>query len=151
LSQSCSNSLVSNLAASWDSFGPWQKTHFTLEDHTMNSFTPSSKGAFVAGVGLWSLAWAALFKADDIASLGGFQQWFSREKCFRWIRGHKSTSLLATECVNYTTHGIADPLGVTFALGGTLVNAAMIYVLLPLLERAKRNSAVIGSVEWRSK
>jgi len=52
--------------------------------------------------------------------------------------------------VNYATHGIADPLGVTFALGGTPVNAAMIYVLLPMLERAQRNRTVLGSLQWRS-
>jgi hypothetical protein len=115
----------------------------------MNTFTPSSRSTFLAGIGLWLLAWAALFKADDLVNLCGFQQWFSREKCFRWIREHKSSSLLISECINFATRGVADPLGVTFALGGTLVNAAMIYVLLPLLERAKRNRAVIGSLQWR--
>lgn len=116
----------------------------------MNNFTPSAKGAFAAGIGFWALLWAALSKADDIAKPCGLEHWVSSEKCFRWIRTHRSTSLLITECVNYGTHG-ADPLGVTFALGGTLVNAAMIYVLLPLLERAKRNRAVIGSLPWRPK
>ena len=109
----------------------------------MNTFTPSSRSSLVAGMGLWSLLWAALFKSDDIAKLCGLQKWFTSEKCFRWIRGHKSTTLLVTECVNYLTHGIADPLGVTFALGGTVVNAAMIYVVLPLLEATKRDRAVI--------
>jgi hypothetical protein len=116
----------------------------------MNTFTPSTRSALWAGIGLWLLAWAALFKADDLANLCGLQQWFGRDKCFRWVRGHKSTSLLVTECVNYATHGIADPLGVTFALGGTLVNAAMIYVLLPLFERAQRHRTVLGSIQWRS-
>jgi hypothetical protein len=35
-------------------------------------------------------------------------------------------------------------MGVTFALGGTLVNALMIYVLLPLRERAKRGSELFN-------
>jgi hypothetical protein len=108
----------------------------------MNNFTPSSKGALFAGMGLWTLIWAALFKADDIAKLCGVQTWFTSAKCFRWIRTHKSTSLLATECVNYGAHGISDPLGVTFALGGTLVNVIAIYVVLPALDSAKRRGKV---------
>jgi len=106
----------------------------------MNTFTPSSRGNFAAGVGLWLLAWAALFKLDDLGHLCGFQHWFSREKCLQWIRGHKSTSLLITECVNFATHGISDPLGVTFALGGTLVNGLMIFIVVPALDRVKRRS-----------
>ncbi len=82
------------------------------------TLTPSTKGSFIAGVGLWCLIWAALFKADEIAAAGGLQRWVSSEQCLRWIRNHKSTSLLGTELFNYGTHGISDPLGVTFALGG---------------------------------
>ena len=41
--------------------------------------------------------------------------------------------LLGTEIVNYGTHGL-DPLGVSFSLGGTLVNVLAIYLFLPLLE-----------------
>jgi hypothetical protein len=115
---------------------------FNLEDHSMNTFTPSSKGNFAAGIGLWLLAWAALFKLDDLGNLCGFQRWCSRDKCLRWIRGHKSTSLLITEAINFATHGISDPLGVTFALGGTLVNGLMIFIIVPALYRAKRRGTV---------
>ncbi len=108
------------------------------------TLTPSTKGSFIAGVGLWCLIWAALFKADEIAQAGGFQRWVSSERCLHWIRNHKSTSLLGTELFNYGTHGISDPLGVTFALGGTLVNIAMIFLLLPMRERAKRGSKVLN-------
>jgi hypothetical protein len=45
---------------------------------------------------------------------------------------------------NYGTHGISDPLGVTFALGGTLVNVLMIYVLLPMREKARRGAALLN-------
>lgn len=108
----------------------------------MNTFTPSSRGNLAAGIGLWLLAWAALFKLNDLGSLCGFQRWCSRDNCLRWIRGHKSTSLLITEGINFATHGISDPLGVTFALGGTLVNVFMIYVVLPSLDRLKRRATV---------
>jgi hypothetical protein len=107
------------------------------------NLTPSTKGSFIAGVGLWVLLWASLFKADEIAQAGGFQRWVSSDRCLRWIRNHKSTSLIGTEIVNYSHTGV-DPLGVTFALGGTLVNVLVIYVLLPMLDRARRGGAVLN-------
>jgi len=107
------------------------------------NLTPSTKGSFIAGVGLWCLVWALLFKGDEIAKAGGFQRWVSSERCLRWIRNHKSTSLIGTELCNYLHTGL-DPLGVTFALGGTLVNVLVIYFLLPMLERAKRGGTALN-------
>ena len=107
------------------------------------SLTPSTKGSFLAGIGLWCLIWASLFKADEIAQAGGFQHWVSSDRCLRWIRNHKSTSLIGTELCNYAHTGL-DPLGVTFALGGTLVNVLVIYLLLPMLERTKRAGAALN-------
>jgi len=107
------------------------------------NLTPTTKGAFLAGVLLWCLMWLSLFKADEIAEFGGVQRFVSSERFFRWIREHKSTTLLSTELINYGTHGISDADSVTFAAGGTLVNALMIYVLLPLFNRAKRSSKTL--------
>lgn len=109
----------------------------------MTTFTPTAKGSFIAGIGFWSLLWAALFKADDFAESCGLQRWVSSERCLRWIRTHKTTSLLGTELFNYGTHGI-DPLGVSFALGGTLTNVVAILILLPMLDRAKRRGSVLS-------
>ena len=107
------------------------------------NLTPSSKASFNAGAGLWCLIWAALFKSDEIAQAARVDRWFSSERCLDWIRNHKSTSLLSTELVNYTHTGL-DPLGVAFALGGTLVNLLVIFLLLPMRERAKRGSKVFN-------
>jgi hypothetical protein len=107
------------------------------------NLTPSAKSSFVAGIGLWVLLWASLFKADEIAKAGGLQRWVSSERCLRWIRQHKSTSLIGTEIINYSHTGL-DPLGVTFALGGTLVNVLAIYVLLPMLDRVKRGGRALN-------
>jgi hypothetical protein len=106
--------------------------------------TPSSRGSFLAGIGLWCLLWAAVFKVDEIAVACSLQRWVSSDRCLRWVRKHKSTSLLGTELLNYGTHGISDPLGVTFALGGTLVNVLMIYILLPMREKAKQGAALLN-------
>src|ERR1700756_5731049 len=108
------------------------------------NLTPSSKGSFFAGIGLWCMFLAALFKVDENAAGCNLQRLVSLDRCLSWIRRHKSTSLLGTELVNYGTHGISDPLGVTFALGGTLVNVLMIYFLLPMLERAKRGGKALN-------
>jgi hypothetical protein len=104
------------------------------------NLTPTTKGAFLAGVLLWCLMWLSLFKADEIAELGGIQRWMNSKRVLGWIREHKSTTLLSTELINYGTHGIGDAESVTFAAGGTLVNTLVIYVLLPLLNRATRDN-----------
>lgn len=100
--------------------------------------TPSMRGSFLAGIGLWVLVWAMLFKGDEIAKAGSFERWVSSDRCLRWIRNHKSTCLIGTELCNYAHTGL-DPLGVTFALGGTLTNVLVIYFLLPMLDRARRS------------
>lgn len=105
--------------------------------------TPTMRGSFFAGIGLWVLVWALLFKSNEIAQAGGLQRWVSSDRCLRWIRNHKSTSLISTEILNYSHTGL-DPLGVTFALGGTLTNALVIYVLLPMLDRAKRGGKALN-------
>ena len=104
------------------------------------TLTPTTKGAFLAGVLLWCLMWLSLFKADEIAELGGIQRWMNSKRVLHWIREHKSTTLLSTELINYGTHGIGDPESVTFAAGGTLVNALMIFVALPVLSKLARDS-----------
>ena len=59
---------------------------------TICKLTPTMRGSFFAGIGLWVLVWALLFKGDEIAQAGGFQRWVSSDRCLRWIRNHKSTS-----------------------------------------------------------
>jgi hypothetical protein len=55
----------------------------------------------------------------------------------------QSQALIGTELCNYAHTGL-DPLGVTFALGGTITNVLVIYVLLPMLERAKRGGRALN-------
>jgi len=106
------------------------------------NLTPSQKASFLAGIGLWVLIWASVWKADDIAQAMCIQRWFNSTRCLRWIGQHKSTSLLGTEVINYGTHGL-DPLGVSFSLGGTLVNVLFIYLLLPCLEKLFRQKGTV--------
>ena len=104
------------------------------------TFTPTTKGSFLAGIGLWLMLWLGLFKMDEIVQDTHLRRFVSSQGCVRWISQHRSTTLLGTELINYGTHGISNPDGVVFAIGGTIVNALMIFCLLPLRSFLKRKS-----------
>lgn len=106
----------------------------------MISVTPTTKGAFLAGLALWIMLWLGLFKLDEVVGNTVLRRWISSEEAIRWVSRHRSTTLLGTELVNYGTHGIINPDGVVFAVGGTLINILMIFLLLPLrsLLKSKR-------------
>ena len=48
------------------------------------------------------------------------------------VNCHKVITLTTTEVVNYSVHGVSSPLGVTFALGGTIVNVLMVTFVVPI-------------------
>jgi hypothetical protein len=104
------------------------------------TFTPTMKGSFLAGIGLWLMLWLGLFKLDEVVGDTPLRRFVSSEGCVRWISKHRSTTLLGTELFNYGTHGIINPEGVVFAAGGTIVNALMIFCALPLRTLLKRKS-----------
>ena len=101
--------------------------------------TPSAASSFVAGIGLWTLAWSFVVKLDALAKLSHCDRFISADKLLDCISEHKGVSLIATEMVNIGSHGMGtDSLGVTFSLGGTLVNAFVICLVLPARRMAKR-------------
>ena len=102
------------------------------------TFTPTMKKSFFAGIGLWLMLWLGLFKIDELVGDTRVRKWLSTDGCIRWVSQHRSTTLLATELVNYGTHGISQPDGVVFAAGGTIVNVLMIFCVLPLRALLKR-------------
>ena len=104
------------------------------------TFTPTTKGSFLAGIALWLMLWLGLFKLDEVVRDTPLRRFVSSAGCIRWISNHRSTALLGTEVVNYSTHGISQPDGVVFAAGGTIVNALMIFCVLPLLRLLKARS-----------
>ena len=99
---------------------------------------------------MWLLLWVALLKSDEILELDFVRRWINlfgldphpAERCIRWVSQHKSSALIGTEVCNYAHTGL-DPMGVSFAMGGTLTNMIVIYILLPILNRAKRGSKTI--------
>jgi hypothetical protein len=107
--------------------------------------TPTDKGALVAGAGIWTLLWASITKIDAVPLLNRF---ISRDKIFGWVRNNKSVTLLCTEAVNFGAHGISRPDSALFALGGTVVNAVMVFIVLPVFgqstERKLKQSLLKG-------
>jgi len=104
------------------------------------TLTPTTRGAFLAGLGFWGLLWAALFKLDGVVEGTMLQRRVSTERCLQWISRRRSTTLLGTEICNYSVHEISNPDGVVFALAGTAVNALMILCVLPVRALLKRRT-----------
>ena len=96
------------------------------------TFTPSATSSFSAGAVFWGMVWATLGKLNELVHFLGFKKTNPREAALRWINAHKVVTITMTEAVNYSVHGISSPLGVTFALGGTLVNVFMVTFIVPI-------------------
>lgn len=102
------------------------------------TFTPSATSSFSAGAVFWGMVWATLAKLDELVHFLGFRKSHPRQKALRWINAHKVVTITLTEAVNYSVHGISSPLGVTFALGGTLMNIFMVTLIVPIWCRLSR-------------
>ena len=90
--------------------------------------TPTMIGAVLAGICLWALFWASLHKIEEIPFL---QDIVTTKECLDWIEQRPGLVILMTEATNYLVHGISSPLGVGFAMGGTIVNLLVVYAYIP--------------------
>lgn len=107
------------------------------------TFTPSATSSFVAGIGFWGLVWSMAVKIDRLFSFFGLRLKLSN-KILDFVRREKVLSLCCTEIVNYSVHGISNPLSVAFALGGTFVNIIMIFLVVPFFGIFNRKKLVIA-------
>jgi len=96
------------------------------------TLTPSANSSFSAGVVFWGLVWATLGKVNELAHFVGFKKANPRQTVLCWINAHRVVTVTLTEAINYSVHGISSPLGVTFAIGGTLVNCFMVAFIVPI-------------------
>lgn len=97
--------------------------------------TPSSMSSAIAGGGYWSILWSLVFKSNHLPII---KRLVPRDKILAWISTHKIETLIVTEVVNVSTH--SGVLGVTFALGGTVVNTIVIMILFPIRSMFIRRS-----------
>lgn len=96
----------------------------------MATFTPSSTSSFIAGLGFWALVWSIVLKIDRATGYFKWRTSFAKA-ILAFVREEKLLSLSMTEVINYSIHGITNPLSVMFALGGTVFNVFMIFVAIP--------------------
>jgi hypothetical protein len=96
--------------------------------------TPSSSSSAIAGFSFWALAWATLGHLDTIPVVGRF---INKEKVYTYVNKNKATTLIGTEIVNFSIHGISNPLAVTMAVGGSILNIGCIYGWIPLRQKRK--------------
>lgn len=90
--------------------------------------TPTMVGAILAGICLWLMFWAALHKIGEIPYV---QDMLTTNDCLDWIQDRPGLVILLTEATNYLVHGISSPVGVGFAMGGTIVNLLAVYGYIP--------------------
>jgi len=72
--------------------------------------------------------WITLHKLGESSLL---RHWLKTSQCLEWIRSHQSLALVITEATNRLLHGITDPAGILFTLGGTAVNVGFAFGYLP--------------------
>jgi hypothetical protein len=48
------------------------------------TFTPTTKGSFLAGIGLWLMLWLGLFKLDEVVQDTPLRGFASTAGCVRW-------------------------------------------------------------------
>ena len=91
--------------------------------------TPTMLGSLIADVACWLLFWYGISHVDSIPYLN---QYLSRKMILEWIRKNPQLALMLTELVNIGLHGVGSAAAVLFTFGGTLVNAAMIFGVVPV-------------------
>lgn len=104
------------------------------------TFTPSATSSFSAGAVFWAMVWSVVVKLDELLKLVPFYhpKTSVSSELLRWVRSHKILTITCTEVVNYSIHGVENPLGVTFALGGTLSNFIIVTLFVPIVCRLRR-------------
>ena len=59
------------------------------------------------------------------------RHWLKTSQYLDWIKLNQSLALVITEATNLLLHGITDPTGILFTLGGTGVNVGFVFGYLP--------------------
>ena len=89
--------------------------------------TPTAMSALISGAVLWCFLWSAARHVDRVPILKDYVSWAEMEA---WVKKNPQLCLIITELFNILMHGM-DAHAILFNLGGTLVNAAYIYGVLP--------------------
>jgi len=90
--------------------------------------TPTLLGSLIAGVACWLLFWFGVSHVDSIPFLN---RYLSKDMIMEWVRQNPVQALLITELINVLFHGIGSASAVFFTFSGTLVNACVIFGVIP--------------------
>lgn len=94
--------------------------------------TPSSTSSAIAGVSFWALVWGTISHVDSVPVV---KRIVNKEKIYRTVNENRTLTLIGTEVVNFSIHGISNPLAVTMAVGGSIVNSIVIFLLIPFRQK----------------
>jgi hypothetical protein len=105
--------------------------------------TPSASGSVISGSVCWAVFWNIVNHVESIPIVGRFVK---KDKIYNWVNKNKVLTLSTTEVINISVHGVTSPLGPMMAAGGTIVNALVVFVLIPFRQRkiAKREREMIA-------
>jgi hypothetical protein len=108
--------------------------------------TPSATSSGMAGFTFYLLMWLSVFKLDSLAKLLHLDGWISSKAIIRWVLKNKALTLLFTEAFNFSVHGITQAIAVTFAIGGTVCNATMVFIVLPIINKIRGPKWLYGGI-----
>jgi|ERR1700733_5556274 hypothetical protein len=91
--------------------------------------TPTDKGALVAGGAFWTLLWCVLAKSDRVPVVS---RYVKRGLLITWIRENGALAMIMSEVVNVSIHPPSNPASTMFAVGGSIVNASVIFGIIPM-------------------
>lgn len=97
----------------------------------MATLTPTASSTAIAGASFWALIWLMLGHIDTILWPFRVRNKQYAQKIPLWINDHKGITFCGTELVNIGHAGLS-PMGVTFALGGTVLNFFVIFFFNPI-------------------
>ena len=89
--------------------------------------TPTAMSALISGAVLWCFLWSAARHIDRVPIVKEYVSWADMEA---YIKKNPQLCLILTEIFNILMHGM-EAHAIMFNLGGTIVNAAYIYGVLP--------------------
>lgn len=90
--------------------------------------TPTATTALLSGAALWCMVWMAVEHVGEVPCV---RDYVSTEQIKAWIKSHPTLAFLITEAINIVLHGVSSPVAMMFNAGGTCINLAVIYGLIP--------------------
>jgi len=105
--------------------------------------TPTMTGTIASGSVCWGVFWNIINHIESIPIFGRF---IKKEKIYNWVNRNKILTISCTEVLNLSVHGISSPLGPMMALGGTLVNSIVIFILIPFRQHKRHKLEQRGMI-----